>query len=109
VGIGIGHENHALVASGIELEARPRPGADHLDNRRAFGVFEHVVGRGLLNVENLAGMGRSAWNWESRADFAVPRAESPSTMNSSLPSTSLLRQSASFAGNALDSSAFLRR
>ena len=34
-----------------------------------------------------------------RASLAVPSAESPSTMNSSLRSTSLLRQSASFAGS----------
>ena len=54
-------------------------------------------------------IGSSAWNSESRADLAVPSAESPSTMNSSERSTSLLRQSASLAGSALDSSAFLRR
>ena len=54
-------------------------------------------------------IGSSAWNSESRASLAVPSAESPSTMNSSERSTSLDRQSASFAGSAEDSSAFLRR
>ena len=54
-------------------------------------------------------IGSSAWNSELRASFAVPRAESPSTMNSSERSTSLLRQSASLAGSADDSSAVLRR
>ena len=54
-------------------------------------------------------IGSSAWYSESRASLAVPSAESPSTMNSSLRSTSLLRQSASLAGSALDSRAFLRR
>src|ERR1700678_1801055 len=44
-------------------------------------------------------IGRRAWNSESRASFAVPRAESPSTMNSSLRS-SALRQSTSLAGGA---------
>ncbi len=42
-------------------------------------------------------IGSSAWNSESRASLAVPRAESPSTMNSSLRS-SADRQSTSLAG-----------
>ena len=54
-------------------------------------------------------IGSSAWNSELRASLAVPSAESPSTMNSSLRSMSLERQSASLAGSALDSRAFLRR
>ena len=54
-------------------------------------------------------IGSSAWNSEFRASFAVPIAESPSTMNSSVRSTSVLRQSASLAGSDDDSSAFLRR
>ena len=41
--------------------------------------------------------------------MAVPSALSPSTMNSSVRSTSLLRQSASLAGSDEVSSAFLRR
>ena len=54
-------------------------------------------------------IGSSAWYSELRASLAVPSAESPSTMNSSLRSTSSLRQSASFAGRDDVSSAFLRR
>ena len=54
-------------------------------------------------------IGSSAWNSELRASFAVPSAESPSTMNSSVRSASLARQSASLAGSVDDSSAFLRR
>ena len=54
-------------------------------------------------------MGSSAWNSELRATFAVPSAESPSTMNSSVASTLLDRQSLSFGGRVDDSSAFLRR
>jgi hypothetical protein len=38
-------------------------------------------------------MGNSAWWSELRAAFAVPIAESPSTMNSSVFSTPLSRQS----------------
>ena len=53
-------------------------------------------------------IGSSAWNSESRASLAVPSAESPSTMNSSLRS-SALRQSTSLAGRAEVASAFLRR
>ncbi len=54
-------------------------------------------------------IGRSAWWSLLRASLAVPRALSPSTMNSSVRSTSLLRQSASLAGSEEDSSAVLRR
>lgn len=54
-------------------------------------------------------IGSSAWNSEFRASFAVPSAESPSTMKSSLRSTSSLRQSASLAGSEEVSSAVLRR
>ncbi len=54
-------------------------------------------------------MGRRAWKSLERASLAVPNALSPSTMNSSERSVSLVRQSASLAGNVDDSSAFLRR
>jgi hypothetical protein len=53
-------------------------------------------------------IGSSAWNSESRATFAVPSAESPSTINSSLRS-SAERQSTSLAGSAEVASADLRR
>ena len=54
-------------------------------------------------------IGSSAWNSELRAVFAVPSAESPSTMNNSLSSPSALRQSFSFGGSDEDSRAFFRR
>jgi hypothetical protein len=54
-------------------------------------------------------MGRRAWYSLSRASFAVPSAESPSTMNNSLLATSFDRQSTSFAGSDEFSRAFLRR
>ena len=53
-------------------------------------------------------MGSRAWNSESRAILAVPSAESPSTMNSSLRS-SAERQSTSLAGSDELASADLRR
>ncbi len=54
-------------------------------------------------------MGSRAWWSLLRASLAVPSALSPSTMNSSVRSGSLLRQSASFAGRLEDSRAVLRR
>ncbi len=54
-------------------------------------------------------IGSSAWNSELRASLAVPIAESPSTMNSSERSTSVVRQSRSLAGRVELSRAFLRR
>ena len=54
-------------------------------------------------------IGSNAWWSLDRASFAVPRALSPSTMNSSDRSTSVLRQSASLAGSEEVSRAFLRR
>ena len=53
-------------------------------------------------------IGSSAWNSEFRASLAVPSAESPSTMNSSLRS-SAVRQSTSLAGSDELASADLRR
>src|ERR1700693_3296533 len=53
-------------------------------------------------------IGSSAWNSELRAVFAVPSAESPSTMNSSLRS-SADRQSTSLAGSEELARADLRR
>jgi hypothetical protein len=53
-------------------------------------------------------MGSSAWNSELRAFFAVPRAESPSTMKSSVRSSEA-RQSTSLAGSAELARADLRR
>ncbi len=54
-------------------------------------------------------IGSSAWNSELRASLAVPIAESPSTMNSSERSTSVVRQSRSLDGRVELSRAFLRR
>ena len=53
--------------------------------------------------------GRIAWYVRSRACFAEPPAESPSTMKSSADSGSLIVQSASLPGSDAFSSALLRR
>ena len=54
VDVGVGHENDLAVASLGQVEGASRARADHLDDIRAFGVGEHVRGRGLLHVEDLA-------------------------------------------------------
>lgn len=54
-------------------------------------------------------IGRSAWKVELRAAFAVPSAESPSTIKSSEMSSLPGKQSESFAGIAEVSMMFLRR
>src|SRR5690606_14516971 len=42
------------VTRGLQVEAAPGPGTEHLDDRGALGVAEHVRDRGLLDVEDLA-------------------------------------------------------
>ena len=54
-------------------------------------------------------IGKMAWNSRLRPCFAEPPAESPSTINNSHFSGSLLEQSASFPGKLLISNAPLRR
>ena len=78
-----------------------------IDAHSAFLSMSPTDARCTLRI--LPRIGSSAWNSEFRASLAVPMAESPSTMNSSVRSTSVLRQSASLVGSDDDSSAFLRR
>ena len=76
----------------------------------AHSAFESMSATdAFCTLRILPRIGSSAWNSLSRASLAVPSAESPSTMNSSVPSTSFERQSTSFAGSDDDSRAFLRR
>jgi hypothetical protein len=109
VDIGVAHDDDLAVAGRLEIEGPPRPGADDLDDRRALGVLQHVGDRGLLDVEDLASDRQQRLVILERASLAVPRALSPSTMNSSDRSTSWVRQSASLAGRVEDSRAVLRR
>ena len=89
------------------VRPEPAPTTWMIDEHSTFLSMSPTLAFWTLRI--LPRIGSSAWNSESRADLAVPSAESPSTMNSSLRSTSADRQSASLAGSALDSSAFLRR
>ena len=54
VGVGVGHEDDPAVARLLEVEGAAGPGADHLDDRGALGVLEHVADGGLLDVQDLA-------------------------------------------------------
>ena len=55
VGVGVGHEDDPAVAGlASRSKVRPRAGADHLDDRGALGVLQHVADRGLLDVQDLA-------------------------------------------------------
>ncbi len=76
----------------------------------AHSAFESMsLTEAFWTFRILPRIGSSAWNSLLRASFAVPSAESPSTMKSSECATSDERQSTSFAGSDDDSSAFLRR
>ena len=72
-------------------------------------LWSMSVSEARCTLRILPRIGSSAWKSLRRASLAVPSALSPSTMNSSDCSTSLERQSASFAGSDEVSSAFLRR
>ena len=65
--------------------------------------------RARSTLRILPRIGRIAWVRGSRASTAVPPAESPSTMNSSLSSALLLEQSFSLSGMPAPDSAVLRR
>ena len=51
VGIGVGHEDDLAVAGGVDVEGAARSGADHLDDRRALDVLQHLADGRLLDVE----------------------------------------------------------
>ena len=70
--------------------------------------FSMSVSDAFCTLRILPRIGSRAWNSESLAILAVPSAESPSTMNSSLLS-SAERQSTSLAGSADVASADFRR
>ena len=54
VDVSVGHENHLAVPGLIEVEGPPRPGTNHLDDRGALSILEHVGQGRLLDVEDLA-------------------------------------------------------
>ena len=95
--------------AGAMSKVRPEPAPTTWMIAAHSAFFSMSAMEAFCTLRILPRIGSSAWNSVLRANFAVPSAESPSTMNSSLRSTSSLRQSSSFAGSAELSSAFLRR
>ena len=94
-------------ASRSKVRPEPAPTTWMIEAHSAFLSMSPTEAFWTLRILPL--IGSSAWNSELRASLAVPSAESPSTMNSSVRSLSLARQSRSLAGSAEDSRAFLRR
>ena len=89
------------------MRPEPAPTTWMIEAHSAF--FSMSPTEAFWTLRILPRIGSSAWNSELRASLAVPSAESPSTMNSSVRSLSLARQSASLDGSEDDSRAFLRR
>ena len=79
------------AASTSKLRPAPAPTTWMRAAHSAFASMSATDAFCTLRI--LPRMGNSAWFSESRAAFAVPIAESPSTMNSSVDSGSLTRQS----------------
>ena len=72
-----------------------------------FAIIFCITACSVLRILPLSG--RIAWNLLSRPDFALPPAESPSTINSSVPCFPLLLQSASLPGNTPPARTFFLR
>ncbi len=109
VDVGVRHDDHAVVAELLEVELVADTRADGGDHRLDLGVREHLVDPVLLGVDHLAAQRQDRLEERSRASFAEPPAESPSTRKSSADSGSLIWQSASLPGSDALSSALLRR
>ncbi len=98
VAVGIHQQDHAAVAqlANIELGPMPVPSASI---RSLTSWFSRILESASdFRVQDLPRNGRTACVRLSRPIAAVPPAESPSTMNSSLFSGSLCRQSSSLPG-----------
>ena len=80
------------------MRPEPAPTTWMIEAHSAFLSMSPTEAFWTLRI--LPRIGSSAWNSELRASLAVPSAESPSTMNSSVRSMSVARQSASLAGSA---------
>ena len=53
VHVRIGHHNDLAIAGRLQIEGTTRTGTNHLNQRRALGVREHIGHRGTLSVQNL--------------------------------------------------------
>ena len=52
VHVSIGHHNYLAVAGCLKVEGSPGTCTNHLDQRCAFGVGEHIRDRGALGVQD---------------------------------------------------------
>ena len=109
VDVGVGQQDHLVVADLVDVELLGQPGADGRDERLDLDVLEHLVDAGPLDVEDLAPDGEDGLGTGLRASLAEPPAELPSTMNSSDSRGSRDEQSASLPGRPAPSRADLRR
>ena len=82
VDVGIGEQDDLVIAGFLDVVI-PDAGAHGGEDVLHFGVLQGLGQPCLLDIEDLARMGRIAWVLESRADLAGPAADLPSTMNSS--------------------------
>ena len=90
VGVGVGHEDDPAVARaprGRTSRPEPAPTTWMIEAHSAFLSMSPTEAFWTLRI--LPRIGSSAWNSELRASLAVPSAESPSTMNSSVRSLSV--------------------
>ena len=53
VNVRIGHHDDLAVAGRLQVKGAARTGTNHLNQRRALGVREHIGHRGALSVQNL--------------------------------------------------------
>ena len=54
VHIGVGHDDHRVVAEGAEVEFRVHPGAEGGDEHPDLLVLQHPVEAGLLHIQDLS-------------------------------------------------------
>ena len=67
VDVRVGRDDDLAVAHRVEVEGPAGAGTDHLDDRRALGVLQHLRDAGLLDVEDLAAQR------QQRLELAVAR------------------------------------
>ena len=65
IDVSVRHQDDLSVPHLIEVETAACTAADHLQDRRALGVLEHVGHRGLLHIQDLAA------NREQRLELGV--------------------------------------
>ena len=110
VDVGVGEDDHLVVADLREVEVVGDAGTDRHDQRLDLGVLQHLVDARLLDVQDLAANRQDRLGPRiARRRLADPAAEFPSTMNISDSVGSRDEQSTSLPGRPAPSRADLRR